>query len=154
MAYLTDETVHDMARGIQARDNWIASQKKKLRDREHEARAIIGVAAGTLAFSYADAAYSDDGTEWKLFGVPVSAAAALGLHALGWTGYAGKYSNDVHNLATGALANWISQFGRDWGRKARSKPAHHGVAGYGAGALPQPGQRYAVDPAAYAAYGN
>jgi hypothetical protein len=156
MAYLTDEAVTEMAGAITKRDAWMAAQKKKAKEREHELRAIVGVAAGTLAFSYADAAWSDDGVEWKLFGVPVAAAAALALHGIGWAGYGGRYTNDLHNAGTGALAVWLGQFGREWGGKSRSKPiAHHATAGYGTGALPGPGQRYVVtDMPGVPAYGG
>ncbi len=155
MAYLTDETVADLAGGVAARDRYIEKVKQKAKQREHEARALAGVAAGSLAFSYMDAAYSDDGVEWKLFNVaPASLVAAGVFHGLGWAGYAGKYTADLHNLGTGAFAVWLTQWGRDMGRKARTKPARHGAAGqYGAGALPQPGQRYAVDMNGVPAYG-
>ena len=155
MAYLTDETVADLAGGVAARDRYIEKVKKKAKEREHEARALAGVAAGTLLLSYADAAWSDDGNEWKLFNLaPASLVAAGLLHGLGWAGYLGKDTADAHNVGTGAFAVWLSQWGREMGRKARTKPARHGTAGYGAGALPQPGQRYAVDAGQYApAYG-
>jgi len=155
MAYLTDETVADLAGGVAARDRYIDKVKAKAKAREKEARALAAVSVGSFAFSYADAAYSDDGTEWKLFNLaPASLVAAGLLHGLAWAGYAGKWTGDLHNLGTGAFSVWIGQWGRDMGRKHRSKPARHGTAGqYGAGALPAPGQRYAVDMAGMPAYG-
>lgn len=159
MAYLTDETVADLAGGVAHRDRIIDKIKKKAKEKEHVARGLAGVAAGSMAFSYLDARYSDDGVEWKPFGVPVSLAAAGLLHFAGLSGYGyGKWvkPDDLHSIANGAFAVWMTQWGRDFGHKARTKPVRHGTAGmgaYGAGALPAPGQRYAVDMNGVPAYG-
>jgi hypothetical protein len=155
MAYLTDETVADLAGGVASRDRWIQKQKSKAKAREHEARALGAVAFGAFAGAYADAAWSDDGVEYKLFNLaPATLVAAGVLHGLGWAGYGGKWTPELHNVGTGFFSVWVAGWGREMGRKGRTKPARHGTAGqYGAGALPQPGQRYAVDMNGVAAYG-
>ena len=155
MAYLTDETVAALADGNVSKDRWISKQKHKAKARLHEARALGAVSFGAYAGAYADAAWSDDGVEWKLFNIaPATLVGAGLLHGLGWAGYAGKYTMEAHNLGTGLFSVWIAGWGREMGRKGRSKPARHGTAGqYGAGALPQPGQRYAVDMNGVPAYG-
>jgi len=148
MAYLSEATTHDLARGLSRSHQYIAKIKEKAKSRESEARALAGVAAGSLLFSYLDASQSVDGVEWKVLGAPVSLVAAIALHGLGVSGYLGKkYSSDAHSLGTGALAVYATQWGHTWGRAARTKAAHHGAGAYqyGAGALPAPGARYAVD---------
>jgi hypothetical protein len=158
MAYLTDEAVTALAGGVEKRDRQLDKIKRKALEHAQEARGLAGVAGGTLLFSYLDGSLSDDGSEWKLFNfAPASLVAAAALHGLAWAGYAGKLAPDAHSVGTGALAAYLSNLGRDLGRKSRTKPARHGTAGqYGAGALPQPGQRYAVDgvPGYAAAYGG
>jgi hypothetical protein len=138
MAYLTDETMQQLARDVARKETTLARITEKAKERNREVAALFEVAAGTLAFSYVDAAYSDDGEEYKLMGVPLSLAAAVGLHALGWSDWAGKYSRDAHNLGTGALATWLATLGRSLGKQQRSggRPGRHAVAGYETGALP------------------
>jgi hypothetical protein len=150
--YLTDQAVERVARDLQRTTNWKETALKKARERDREIRALLGVAAGTLLCSYADGAYAQAGkSEFEFWGLPVSAMAGIGLHALGLSGYAKGMTKDVHNVGTGALAVWLTSVGRNLGMKFRG--GHHGVAGqfgtggYGPGALPAPQQRYVVDAA-------
>ena len=161
MAYLTDDTVSHLAGAVTSRDRFIQKVKEKAKKAEHHARSIASVCTGSLAFNYLDAAYSADGHEWTVFNVPISVLAGAALHALAWSGYAGKHADLASGLGTGALTAFTGHWGRKMGHSSRSKPARHGVHGvsgphpYATGALPQPGQRYQVDGVhAYAGYGG
>jgi hypothetical protein len=160
--YLTDQAVERVARDLQRTSSWKENALKKAKAREHEIRALLGVATGTLLFSFGDGAYAQAGkSEFEFWGLPVSAMAGIGLHALGLSGYAKGLTKDAHNVGTGALAVWLTAIGRKMGEKMRGG-AHHGVAGqfgtggYGPGALPAPQQRYVVDAASMGvpAYGG
>ena len=147
--YLTDQAVERVARDLQRTTSWKETALKKAKERDREIRALLGVATGTLLFSYGDGAYAQAGkSEFEFWGLPVSAMAGIGLHALGLSGYAKGLTKDVHNVGTGALAVWLSAIGRKMGEKMRG--AHHGVAGqfgtgYAPAGLPAPQQRYVVD---------
>jgi len=131
MAYLTDETVQQLARDVARKESTLTRIVEKGKERTREVAALFEVAIGTLGFSYVDAAYSEDGEEFKIMGVPLSLGAAVAFHALGWSDWAGKYSRDAHNLGTGALAAWLATLGHSLGRQNRRAPAHHAQSGYG-----------------------
>lgn len=133
MAYLTDETMQQLARDVARKESTLTRIVEKGKERTREVAALFEVAIGTLGFSYVDAAYSEDGEEFKIMGVPLSLGAAVAFHALGWSDWAGKYSRDAHNLGTGALAAWLATLGHSLGRQNRSHmaPGKHAQTGYG-----------------------
>ena len=62
----------------------------------------------------------------EVFGVPVTALAAIGLHAVGFLGLAGQMTDDAHAFGNGFLANYLVTLGAGVGGKLASekqKPA-------------------------------
>lgn len=57
----------------------------------------------------------------EVAGVPVDLAGALALHAIGFTGAAGKSGGHVHALADGLLASYASTLGKGVGVNWREK---------------------------------
>ena len=65
--YLTDQAVERVARDLQRTSSWKENALKKAKAREHEIRALLGVATGTLLFSFGDGAYAQAGKRCDVF---------------------------------------------------------------------------------------
>lgn len=76
--------------------------------------------------AYANGYYATATTDHAEFtaGVPADLTAGVGLLALGLMGFAGKFSDTICNLGTGALSAYAARLGTNWGAQARlKKPA-------------------------------
>lgn len=161
MAYLTDDSIRAMSRGLSRHGDEKEAKKARKELYKEQFRALCGAAGGSLVFSYLDGAVAADGIQWKVAPhLPVSLLGAVGLHGLGLLAgegprWARKFADDLHQAANGAAAYTVGHYGRELGQRFRLRP-HHTTGGmYGAGALPAPGQRYVVtDMPGVPAYGG
>jgi hypothetical protein len=72
---------------------------------------------GAVQGAWFDPTDAKDKPGAHVFGLPMEAAAGIGLHLLGLMGIGGKYSGHLHNFGDGALAAYVSNIGRGWGYK-------------------------------------
>jgi hypothetical protein len=88
------------------------------------------VLGSSFLTAYANGYYASANTDHAEIttGVPADITVGVGLLALGLMGFAGKFSDTLCNLGTGALAAYSARLGTNWGAQARLKKAGATVA--------------------------
>jgi hypothetical protein len=86
------------------------------RDLRRASRQALAVGASAFAFGLARGRWG--GVE--IGGVPIDLGAGVLLHLLGLSGVAGSGSDDLHNLAEGALATYFATWGASLGKRMRN----------------------------------
>ena len=81
-----------------------------------QAMQSLEIGAGALASGVLAGRFES----MTLFGIiPMDLLVGLGLHGLGFTNMAGKYSDDIHNVADGVLAGYLVKLGAGLGTSWR-----------------------------------
>ena len=99
--------------------------EKRGEDMTGEAIKGAEVLGSSFAFAYANGYFAKPNTDHAELtaGVPADMTIGIGLLALGLMGFAGKYSDTLCNVGTGALASYATRLGMNWGAQGRLKAA-------------------------------
>jgi hypothetical protein len=81
----------------------------------------LEVNAAAFSFGFARGYFAEPGKDLSVLGIPLDLAAGFGGHVLGVIGGLGKYKEDAHNLADGALASYSTTLGLKLGVEQRDK---------------------------------
>lgn len=95
------------ARAAKAREETTAAVAQAL-----QAVEVSGTAFG---LAYARGRFGDEEGELAVMGMPVGLLAGIGGHAVAFLGIAGEYSEHIHNISDGALAEYAVQQGQSIG---------------------------------------
>lgn len=118
------------------------ARMQKIRDRASEQMGhvvqTLEVSASAFGFGFARGAWAQPGQDVAIMGIPIDLAAGLAGHAVALFGGLGRYADDTHNLADGALASYATALGLRMGVDYSQKhpAAAHGT-GWGFGAFGQ-----------------
>ncbi len=125
----------------------VANIKEKAEETMQTAKCAVETVGTAFGFGYLRGRMTDpaDPESFSVMGVEPDLLAGVALHAVGFLGGFGKYSEDAHNVANGALSSYAVTKGVEIGVDARAES--EGTAGVGAirqmsGAPAQIGSRH------------
>jgi len=124
---------HAMARRalLSARDAVVKSEGRLARFKLQTGKMVerlvqtAEVQTGALAMGIVNGRYTERTAAGvveppAIVGIPVELFTGVLLHLIGYSGFAGKVDEHLHNLGDGAVAAWTTQAGRGLGQEWRT----------------------------------
>ncbi len=134
------ESVSKMKESLTRAKAQVARIREKAEETMSTAKTTVETVGVAFGFGYLRGRMTDPADEesFKVAGVEPDLLAGVGMHALAFLGGAGKYSEDMHAMANGALASFAVTKGVEIGLDAREES--EGTAGTGRRVVGSPAQ--------------
>lgn len=118
----------------------LSSLQAKAQEQMGQAIAALEISASAFGFGYARGYWAQPGQDVEIMGIPIDLAGGMIGHAFALFGGLGRYKDDAHNIANGALASYVTtmglKMGVDQAQKHPPTAAAHGYSGYTGGGMP------------------
>jgi hypothetical protein len=113
MANITQVEARKAVSAVQTLRNRLSTFREKATEMVGTVKQAAEVGVGSFGFGFARGYFGDI----KIAGIPADMAAGAALHALAFAGLTGKYDEDLHNLANGAMSSYLTVLGAELGVK-------------------------------------